>query len=76
MSALAQLIKSQGFDVRGSDISPQEEVERILYSQGIEVFHGHDGRRLKKNDTVIISEAIDRDNPEIREAENMGLKIW
>lgn len=75
MSALAQLIKHLGFDVRGSDISPQKEIKEILNSQGIEVFSGHDGKRLKENDIVIISEAITEDNPELQVAKDKGLKV-
>ncbi len=75
MSALAQLIKHRGFNVRGSDVSPQKEIKEILNSQGIEVFSGHDGKRLKENDIVIVSEAITKDNPELQIAKSKGLKI-
>lgn len=77
MSALAQLIKHQGFDVRGSDISPQDDIKNVLLSQGIEVFSGHDGERLNKDDILIISQAVNKKhNSEIQKAREMGLTIW
>jgi UDP-N-acetylmuramate--alanine ligase len=76
MSALAQLIKHQGFDVRGSDISPHDDIKNILLSQEIEVFSGHDGERLNSDDIVIISQAVNKHNSEIRKAKEMGLTVW
>jgi UDP-N-acetylmuramate--alanine ligase len=72
MSSLAQLIKSRGFDVRGSDANPDYPIESRLESLGIQVYSSHQTGRIKESDTVIYSTAVAKDNPEYLEAENRG----
>jgi len=72
MSSLAQLIKSKGFNVRGSDVNPDPLIENKLCSLGIEVYSSHKTGRIKDGDTVVYSTAVNKENPEYIEAKNRG----
>ncbi|MDP8234674.1 MAG: UDP-N-acetylmuramate--L-alanine ligase [Candidatus Saelkia tenebricola] len=74
MSSLAQLIRSSGYSVRGSDLNPDEEVLAILKSKGIEVYKGHEASRLREKDQVVYSTAV-INNPEYKQAEKMNLPL-
>uniref|UniRef100_UPI00403ABC7B UDP-N-acetylmuramate--L-alanine ligase n=1 Tax=Candidatus Loosdrechtia sp. TaxID=3101272 RepID=UPI00403ABC7B len=72
MSAIAQVLKEQGHTVSGSDrnydnqITPQ--VFSRLISQGIPLYK-QDGSHIHENtDFVVVSSAIEEDNPEIKKA--------
>ena len=76
MSALAQLIHSSGYKVRGSDLNPDPEIAAVLESKGIEVYKGHQAGRLNSSDVVIYSTVIKEDNPEYKEAQKMNLSLF
>ncbi|MDD5614035.1 MAG: Mur ligase domain-containing protein, partial [Candidatus Omnitrophica bacterium] len=75
MSSLAQIIRRQGFSVRGSDANPDNKISGILNSSGIDVFPGHQAGRIDKKDTVIYSTAVSKSNPEYIDAEINGCRI-
>lgn len=76
MSALAQLIHSSGYKVRGSDLNPDLEIAAVLESKGIEVYKGHQAGRLNSSDVVIYNTVIKGDNPEYKEAQEMNLTLF
>lgn len=67
MSGLAELLKNMGFEVTGSDISVNSQVER-LQSMGVPVTVPHDPRCVEPCDLVVTSSAIPADNPEVEAA--------
>jgi UDP-N-acetylmuramate--alanine ligase len=75
LSAIARLMAQQGISVSGSDASESVVVD-ALRSEGITCFVGHDAAHLEGVDTVIASTAVREDNPEIVEAQRLGLRLW
>lgn len=75
LSAIARLMAQQGIQVSGSDAHESAVVE-ALRAEGITCFVGHDAAHLAGVDTVIASTAVREDNPEIVEAQRLGLRLW
>ena len=67
MSGIAEVMHTLGYQVQGSDLSANANVER-LRSLGITVYEGHDAKNLGEAQVVVISSAVKADNPEVREA--------
>ena len=67
MSGIAEVMHSLGYQVQGSDLSANTNVER-LRGLGIIVHIGHDAANLGDARVVVISSAVKSDNPEVREA--------
>ena len=79
MSALAQITKSQGHFVGGSDRRNDNrqtpEVFHKLESQGIRLFP-QDGTGVdKKTDFIVISSAVEEDNPDLKIAMQQNIQI-
>jgi UDP-N-acetylmuramate--alanine ligase len=75
LSAIARLMAQQDVVVSGSD-AVESAVLDALRAEGIECFVGHAAAHLVGVDTVIASTAVHEDNPEIIEAQRLGLRIW
>ncbi len=74
MSALAQILSSQGIVVQGSDYSNNDYVKRLRES-GIKVFIGHKAENVKGAEIVVYNSAIAEDNEELVFARENNLKI-
>lgn len=70
MSGIAEVLKNMGFEVSGSDLSENANVQR-LKNIGVKVFKGHDKRNVDGVDVVVYSSAIRPDNPELLAASEM-----
>ena len=64
MSGIAELMANLGYDVQGSDRRESRVTERLA-ARGVTVFIGHRAGQVEDVDAVIVSTAIDEDNPEI-----------
>ena len=74
MSGIAELLHNQGFSVQGSDMAESPNVVR-LRSLGIHVMVGHAAQNLGDAQVVVVSSAIDHNNPEIAEAQQLGVPV-
>src|SRR5258706_11319039 len=73
MSGLAELLRSMGFSVSGSDLKESEATER-LRSLGIAVFPaGHRAEHVGGAHVVVYSSAVDRENPQAAAAHPLGI---
>lgn len=63
MSALALILKQNGFFVQGSDLAHNAETEK-LEGQNIKIFYEHHEKNIKGADVVVYTSAIHDDNPE------------
>lgn len=63
MSALAQMLKSNGFYVQGSDEVKNDEVVKLLKKK-VKVYIGHRESNVVGSDVVVMNSAIKEDNPE------------
>ena len=64
MCGIAEVLKRQGYDITGSDLRESRVVDR-LRGFGIEVLIGHEHAHVQKADVVVVSSAIQEDNPEL-----------
>ncbi len=74
MSGLAKLLLSLGFELSGSDLS-RSEITRQLERQGARIFYEHRPQNVHGAEVVVYSSAIKEDNPELKEARRLGLKV-
>lgn len=64
MSGIAEVLGNLGYEVNGSDIRESAAIER-LRKLGIDVAIGHHAARVKGADVVVVSSAVNEDNPEL-----------
>lgn len=74
MSGIAEVLYNLGYDVRGSDLSESDTVER-LRGLGIKIHKGHDSENVDGAHVVVTSSAIKARNPEVREATRLGVPV-
>jgi UDP-N-acetylmuramate: L-alanyl-gamma-D-glutamyl-meso-diaminopimelate ligase len=68
MATLAALLKSKGFDVRGSDHNVYPPMSDFLVQQGITLLQGYHREHVTAElDLVVVGNAISRGNPELEE---------
>lgn len=67
MSGIAEVMHTLGYQVQGSDLSRNANVER-LEGLGIKVHTGHSAENLGDAHVVVVSSAVKSDNPEVKEA--------
>ncbi len=74
MSAIARILRARGESVSGSDVSVSPLVEE-LRREGVRITIGHHARNVGDADTVVVSSAIDRPNPESLAAARRGIPV-
>lgn len=74
MSALARILLAQGERVTGSDVKLTPVVE-ALRSEGAQIALGHRAENVGDVALVVISSAIDRENPELLAARARGIEV-
>ncbi len=74
MSGIAEILHNLGYKVQGSDIAENYNTKR-LENNGIKIFLGHHGQNIANASYIVISSAINQDNPEIQEALNKKIPI-
>ena len=75
MSGLALIMKRKGFNVQGSDISSNKNIERLKQNK-INVHIGQKKQNIKNSTIIVISSAIKKNNPEFIEAKKKNLPIY
>ncbi|MGD9080092.1 MAG: UDP-N-acetylmuramate--L-alanine ligase [Desulfobacterales bacterium] len=74
MSGIAELLLNLGYKVSGSDINRSDITDR-LETLGGTIFKGHAAENIKEADVVVVSSAIDPDNPEIQAAGQASIPV-
>ncbi|MBX9739308.1 MAG: UDP-N-acetylmuramate--L-alanine ligase, partial [Beijerinckiaceae bacterium] len=74
MSGIAEVLINLGYKVQGSDASENANVKR-LRDKGAEIFIGHDAAHLGQAAVVVVSTAIQRDNPELAGARERRIPV-
>jgi UDP-N-acetylmuramate: L-alanyl-gamma-D-glutamyl-meso-diaminopimelate ligase len=68
MATLAAMLKTKGFDVRGSDQNVYPPMSDFLVQQGITLMQGYRPEHISADlDLVVVGNAISRGNPELEE---------
>lgn len=74
MSGLAEIALNLSFSVSGSDLK-ETNITKRLENLGAKIYIGHLKEHIGSADTIVVSSAIPKDNPELISAKNKGLKI-
>ena len=72
MCPLAEILHSKGYVLTGSDNNVGDPLKRIQ-ALGIKTYMGHKAENISDAQLVVYSAAISKDNPEIVEAERLGI---
>jgi UDP-N-acetylmuramate--alanine ligase len=74
MSGIAEVMLSLGYQVQGSDLKSNAQVQRLC-RLGATVFIGHDAANIADVDAVVVSSAVDNSNPEVAAAREALLPV-
>jgi len=75
MSGLSLIMKGMGFNVQGSDISNNKNIDRLKKNK-IKIIIGHKNKNIEKATILVISSAIKKNNPELIQAKKKQLPIY
>ena len=75
MSGLAQIMNNMGFQVQGSDLNNNKNIERLI-KLGIKTFIGHNKKNIKKATMIVVSSAIKKNNKELIASKITKLPIF
>ena len=74
MSGLAELLKTVGLRVTGSDLRESESTRRLV-ELGIPIWAGHSPEHLAGADVVVYSSAVSEENVEVAAARSVGVPV-
>ena len=74
MSGIAEVLVNLGYKVTGSDLADSPTIRR-LRQLGATVKIGHKAGQIEGADVVVVSSAVQPDNPEVVEARRSGLPV-
>lgn len=74
MSGIAEVLLSLGYKVSGSDLKASVATQR-LEQAGAQIYIGHAAENITDCDVVVVSSAIDRSNPEVRQAIDLRIPV-
>lgn len=74
MSGIAEVMLNLGYPVSGSDLKASN-VTRRLKKKGARIFYGHGRKNVEDADVVVVSSAINKNNPEILAAQTKKIPI-
>jgi len=74
LSGIARIMLARGLEVSGSDAKESRGLE-ALRALGARCWVGHDAAHVRDTDTVVVSTAVREDNPEVVEAQRLGLRL-
>ncbi|MCK5125771.1 MAG: UDP-N-acetylmuramate--L-alanine ligase [candidate division Zixibacteria bacterium] len=74
MSGMAKILHNLGYTISGSDNTPTEVTEH-LESIGITIYSGHSAQQVTGTDLLVISSAVNEENPEVVEALESGIPV-
>ncbi len=74
MSAIAELLLSNGKAISGSDINSSKIIDKLA-AKGANIFIGHSAEHIKNMDLVIYTSAVAPNNPELSKAIELGIPV-
>ena len=74
MSGIAEVLHNLGYRVQGSDLAESANTRRLM-GLGIAVRIGHDAENLDNAEVIVISSAVQPDNPEVAAARARRLPV-
>lgn len=74
MSGIAEILLNLGYQITGSDVKLSPITER-LQSLGAKVFEGHAAENIQGAKALVVTSAVDSQNPELVEARRLGIPV-
>lgn len=74
LSGIARIMLARGLTVSGSDAKESRALE-ALRALGARCWVGHAAEHVHDVDTLVVSTAVREDNPEVLEAQRLGLRV-
>ncbi|MBD1565234.1 UDP-N-acetylmuramate--L-alanine ligase [Vibrio sp. S12_S33] len=74
MSGIAEVLLNEGYQITGSDMTSNPVTER-LESKGATIFFGHQASNIEQASVVVVSTAINEQNPELKAARELRIPI-
>jgi UDP-N-acetylmuramate--alanine ligase len=74
MGGIAEVLLNEGYKISGSDINENAVVKRLV-SKGAVVHIGHDEKNIEGASVIVVSTAIDTQNPEIAAAQRLRIPV-
>lgn len=74
MSGIAEVLLNEGYQITGSDIASNAVTERLT-AKGATVYIGHSSSNVAQASVVVVSTAINEENPEIKAAREKRIPV-
>jgi UDP-N-acetylmuramate--alanine ligase len=74
MSGIAEVLLNLGYQISGSDVKLSPTTERLA-AMGARVFEGHAASNIAGARALVVSSAVDEQNPELVEARRISIPI-
>jgi UDP-N-acetylmuramate--alanine ligase len=74
MGGIAEVLLNLGYEVSGSDLRANA-VTRRLQQQGAQIWVGHDASHVMECDVVVVSSAVNEENPEVAAARERRIPV-
>src|SRR5881394_1129591 len=74
MSGIAEVLLNLGYRISGSDVKLSAITERLA-GMGATVYEGHEASNINGARALVVSSAVDEQNPEVQEARRIGIPV-
>ena len=74
MSGIAEVLLNLGYTISGSDLKMTLITERLA-SMGAKVYEGHAAANISGAKALVVSSAVDEQNPEVQEARRLPIPV-
>ena len=74
MSGIAEVLLNEGYQISGSDIGDNQVVKRLI-KLGATITIGHASENIKGASVIVVSTAINQDNPELVAAKEQRIPV-
>src|SRR3954447_26247339 len=74
MSGIAEVLLNLGYQISGSDVKLSPITERLA-RMGATVYEGHQSSNVGGARALVVSSAVDEQNPEVQEARRLGIPV-
>jgi UDP-N-acetylmuramate--alanine ligase len=74
MSGIAEVLLNLGYEISGSDLKLSPSTDRLA-GMGARVFEGHQASNVAGARALVVSSAVDEQNPEVQEARRLQIPV-
>jgi UDP-N-acetylmuramate--alanine ligase len=74
MSGIAEILLNLGYQITGSDLKLTPITERLA-TLGARIYEGHVASNISGAKALVVSSAVDAQNPEVQEARRLGIPV-